>query len=411
MLGVGIVGMYLSAPGQSFSVAVFIDPMLVDLGLARSSYSGAYLFAGLCGGLLLPVIGRLLDRYGARRMLPALGLLLGFACVWMSSTRSLGGLYLGFTMIRCIGQGALTLTATWLVGEWFQKRRGLAMGLVGLGGTLSVMTIPQLNDLLISEVGWRSTWWVLAGLVWVGLILPSLLLIRDRPEDLGLLPDARWPGDAAAAGRPGEATAEAAERPEIEQSWQVGEAMRMSSFWKLLAVLATTSLVGTGLIFHQISLLGVHGVSRKTALLLLAGQAVVGSVVSILAGWLTDRWPERYLLAASMLFLAVGVILLLWLPSPGWVIAYVVALGLQGGIIRSTGTAVWINYYGRRCQGAIRGAAMAVLVVAAACGPLPLALSWDLLGSYDAALAVFAVMPFVAGVVVLTAKPPQAQES
>ena len=86
--------MFLSAPGQSFSVAVFIDPMLGDLGFQRTSFSGAYLFAGLCGGLVLPGVGYLLDRWGARRMLPLLGLLLGAACLWMSSIGDLAGLFI-----------------------------------------------------------------------------------------------------------------------------------------------------------------------------------------------------------------------------------------------------------------------------------------------------------------------------
>ena len=81
-------------------------------------------------------------------------------------------------------------------------------------------------------------------------------------------------------------------------------------------------------------------------------------------------------------------------------------LGLQGGIIRTAGTAVWINYYGRANQGAIRGVAMAAAVVAAACGPLPLAVSWDWTGSYKTALTIFAILPIVAGAGVVTARRP-----
>jgi len=396
--------MFLSAPGQSFSVAVFIDPMLGDLGFQRTSFSGAYLFAGLCGGLVLPGVGYLLDRWGARRMLPLLGLLLGAACLWMSSIGDLAGLYAGFTMIRCIGQGALTLTATWLVGEWFQQRRGLAMGIVGLGGAISVMVIPLVNDLLISQFGWRMTWMALAGMVWIGLVLPALILVRDRPEPLGLLSDGRWPRDRVA----GAAVADSPEREgeSREASFRVLEAMRMSSFWKLLAVWCTTAMVGTGLIFHQVSLLAVHGVARKDALLLLALQAIVATVTGLWAGILTDRGHERFLLAGSMLFLGSGVCLLLWLPTPGWAVLYGGLLGMQGGIIRTAGTAVWINYYGRENQGAIRGVAMAAAVVAAAFGPLPLALSWDQTGSYALALGIFAVIPLISGLCVFTAKRP-----
>ena len=407
MLGIGTLGMYLSAPGQSFSVAVFIDPMLGDLGLRRTDYSFAYLIAGLVGGALLPGIGWLLDRLGARVLLPTLGLLLGTACVWMSSIGSLLGLSIGFTMIRSIGQGAVTLSSTWLVGEWFQRRRGVAMGVVGLGGAVSVMTIPMLNNFLIEEFGWRSAWSYLAVMVWGGLVIPALLLIRDRPEPLGLLPDGRWQDDDVS-------DVQASELQDAGDSeagdLTVGETLRLASFWKLLAVLCVTSMVGTGLIFHQVSLLAVHGIARTDALLLLGLQAGVATVTGVLAGWLTDMGYERYLLAVSMLFLASGVGLMLGMPSPGWALVYGSLLGLQGGIIRTAGTAVWINYYGRANQGAIRGVAMAAAVVAAACGPLPLAVSWDWTGSYKTALIIFAVLPIVAGAGVVTARRPASSQ-
>ena len=408
MLAMGTAGMFLSAPGQSFSVAAFIDPMLGELGVDRTGYSLAYLFAGLCGGVLLPGIGALLDRWGARRMLPLLGCLLGAACVVMSTIADLTGLCVGFTMIRCIGQGGLTLSATWLVGEWFCRRRGLAMGIVGLGGALSVMTIPQVNNALITQFGWRFAWMALGAMVWIGLVLPSLLFVRDRPEPLGLLPDGRWPGRTGTA--PGRrATGDGGLQESLPSpSMRVSSALRLSSFWKLLGVWCTTAMVGTGLIFHQVSLLNVHGVARDDALLLLGLQAAVATVMGVAAGLLTDRGHERFLLAASMGFLAAGVCLLWSLPGPGWAVLYGCLLGLQGGIIRTAGTAVWINYYGRQHQGAIRGVAMAAAVLAAAIGPLPLALCWDQTGSYRMALGVYAVLPLVAGLCVLSARRPLA---
>jgi len=405
MLAVSTLGMFLSAPGQSFSVAAFIDPMLNDLGLLRTDYSIAYLIAGLVGGALLPGIGLLLDRVGARVLLPTLGLLLGLACLWMSSIGTLLGLSIGFTLIRSIGQGAVTLASTWLVGEWFQQRRGLAMGVVGLGGAASVMTIPQLNDWMIDEYGWRVAWWGLATMVWCGLVLPALLLVRDRPEPLGLLSDGRWHDDQVVD------QSDPALQSSLEGSQDVdltvGQAIRLSSFWKLLAVWCTTSMVGTGLIFHQVSLLATHGVAREDALLLLGMQALVGTGSGVLAGFLTDMGFERFLLGASMLFLSLAIGLMLWMPDPRWALAYAGLMGLQGGIIRTAGTAVWINYYGRTSQGAIRGVAMAAAVVAAACGPLPLALSWDWTGSYSVSLIVFGVLPLLAGIGVLTARSPR----
>jgi len=414
MLAIGTLGMFLSAPGQSFSIAAFIDPMLGDLGLLRTDYSIAYLVAGLIGGTLLPGIGILLDRLGARVLLPTLGLLLGSACLWMSSIDSFFDLSVGFTLVRCIGQGAITLSATWLVGEWFESRRGLAMGVVGLGGAVSVMAIPQLNNLLIDAYGWRSAWWGLAAMVWVGLVLPALLLVRDRPEPLGLLPDGRWHDDPAdrgpaSSGEPGTETSEAcASRSSVAAGdLSLGQVVRLSSFWKLLAVWSSTAMVGTGLIFHQVSLMAVHDVARSDALLLLGLQALVATFCGVVAGLLTDMGYERYLLAVAMVCLSTGTGLMLWMPSPVWALAYAGVLGLQGGIIRTAGTAVWINYYGRTNQGAIRGVAMAAAVIAAACGPLPLPLCWDWSGSYAVALILFGVLPLLSAVAVVTARRPE----
>ena len=407
MLAMGTTGSFLSAPGQSFSVAVFIDPMLADLGVDRTGYSGAYLLAGVCGGLVLPLIGRLLDRWGARAMLPILGLLLGTACVVMSRVSSGAELYVGFTLIRCIGQGGLGLSSTWLVGEWFERRRGLAMGIVGLGGAASVMVIPLLNDAVIEQFGWRSAWLVLAGMVWLGLVLPTLLLVRDRPEPLGLLPDARWdsPPQPAEA-----AVAEETMASQPARSLSLPGALCEASFWRLLGVWCTTAMVGTGLLFHQVSLLGARDVPRQWALLLLGMQAGVATLMGVFAGILTDRGKERQLLAVSMLFLASAILLLLFLPGREWAVLYGVLLGLMGGIIRTAGNAVWINYYGRTHQGAIRGVAMAAAVVTAAIGPLPLAVCWDQTGEYTAALWFYAALPLIAGACVLGARRPVAAD-
>jgi len=413
ILGFAATGIFMSAPGQSYSVAAFIDPMLADLGLLRTQYSTAYLVATLIGGLTLPWVGRQVDSLGARRMLPMVAVLLGGACFWMANVRHVVSLYVGFSLIRCLGQGSLTLISTWMVGEWFERRRGLATGLVALGGTLSVMVVPLFNNLLIAEFGWRNTWMILAAAVWIVLDLPGIFLIRDRPEDLGLLPD--WGSSAdsraqrmnTAAVQP--AVADEAKLHDIaptQESWTVSEAIRTPTFWKLLAVVSTCSLIGTGLVFHQVSLLGEHGISRIDALSLLGVQALVGTFSCVVAGYLTDRCQARYLLAASMAFLTLALLLLIVMPSPGWTVVYSALIGLMGGIIRSTGMVVWINYYGRQFQGAVRGFAMSIMVIAAAFGPLPLALAKDYLGNYELALLIFLALPAISVAAVLTAAPP-----
>lgn len=397
MLGFAAAAQYMSAPGQSYSVAAFKEPMREGLAVSETQYSLAYGAATILSGLALPFVGRLVDRVGARVLLPAIALLLGGACVCMSRAEGIIGLYVGFMLIRPLGQGALTLVGTWLVGEWFERRRGFATAISGIGGSVSVMTIPLLNRWMIAEYDWRTAWFVLGCLVWTTLVLPAWLFVRDRPEDLGLQPDG-----LDSLEHPAKSGSDAV------SAWTVAQVLRDPTFWKLLSVPATSGMVGTGLIFHQVALLGSRGVSPTWALGLISFQAIVATIAVLAAGWLTDRYSNRHILGVSMLMLALATLIVLMMPRPEHAIAYAALLGLHGSIMRSTGNVVWLNYYGRAHQGAVRGVAFAVMILAAAVGPLPFALAIDRLGSYNSALIAFAIVPLVAAGLVISARPPRA---
>ena len=404
MLGIAAAAQFMSAPGQSYSVAAFKKPMRDGLEISETNYSLAYGFATVLSGLSMPFVGRMLDRFGARRILPIIALALGAACLGMSQTQSLGHLYVTFSLVRCLGQGALTLTAMWLVGEWFEKRRGMATAIAGIGSTLSVMSFPLINRELIVRYDWQTAWFVLGFAVWLVILAPALLLVRDRPEDLGLHPDGIDPDASEADGNNNEPP-----NPLItplEDSWSVDEVLRDLTFWKLLAVPATSGMVGTGLVFHQVSLLGSRGVDAGWALGLIAVQAGVGTSLSFVTGWLTDRIEARYLMCAAMVCLAIAIALLLVLPDPRLAVIYAVLLGMHGSVLRSTGMVVWINYYGRAHQGKIRGVAFSVMILASALGPLPLAVAFDQSGSWTPALLGFLAIPVVSAILVWTAYRP-----
>ena len=401
MLAIAAVGQYMSAPGQSYSVAAFKDPMREGLSLSETNFSLAYGFATFVSACLLPGVGRLVDKWGARIMLPLISIGLAASCFFMSTIDSLPKLYVAFSCIRSLGQGSLTLVSVWLVGEWFERRRGMATAIAGLGGAASVMTVPLLNNWLIENYDWETAWQVLAIAVAASLVLPGLILIRDRPEDVGLTPDGILP----------ESTDESVKRgPKIvalEDSWSVNQVLRDLTFWKLLSVPATAALIGTGLIFHQVSLLGSRGLPANWALGMLSIQAGFASLMTFPAGWATDRIEGRFILLAAMIFLALALVIVILMPSPWMVILYALLLGAQGSIFRSTGTVIWINYYGRVNQGAIRGVAWAAMILASAVGPIPLALSIDQFESYQPALLLFLLLPIFSAVAVWSALPPR----
>jgi MFS family permease len=413
MLAVAGAAQFMSGPGQSYSVAAYKDPMRSGLGISETDYSLAYGVATLISGLCLPLVGRLVDRFGARRLLPILATMLGAACLWMSHADSLTGLYVGFGMIRSLGQGALTLTAMWIVGEWFAARRGFAASIAGLGGSLSVMCFPLLNSQLIMHFGWQTAWVVLGVAVWAVLIVPAVFVLRDRPEDLGLHPDGMEPEEirpvtvANQANTDANAGTRSSEFAGEERSWTVGEVLRDLTFWRLLSVPASSGMIITGLTFHQVAMLGSRGVSPPWALGMISVQALIATIASLPAGWLTDRIAGRRLLSLAMLLLAAASGLVLTMPIPHLAVIYAALLGLHGSILRTTGNVIWLNYYGRKHQGGVRGIMMSVMILAAAVGPLPMALSIDHFRSYSIALIAFITIPLAAGMLVWTAKPPR----
>jgi len=333
-----------------------------------------------------------------RVLLPLFALLLGLACFLMASVEGVLALCLGLTLVRSLGQGALTSVSTWMVGQWFERRRGLAMGLLGLGSTRSFMTFPTSNHWLIEHQGWRGAWVVLALAVWGLLGLPALLLVRNRPEDLGLEPDRP----------PSWKKPEPPEKPaRLSTTTIQGWTAREAAFWKVLSALATSAMVSTGLVFHQVSLLSERGVSQEAALGLLSVQAFFACVMSLVGGALADRIPPRRLLCASMVFMAVAIVLLMGVRGPWIALPYSILLGYHTGIQRSSGSLVLVSYFGRAHFGAVKGLAMAMFIGASALGPLPLAIAKDWLGYYDVALLILLAFPVASALAVLSAHPPK----
>ena len=413
MLGFSAGAQFMSAPGQSYSVSAFKKPMQDALGISETNVSFAYSVATIVSGLILPWTGRMVDRFGARVVLPTAAALLAIACFVMSWVTNVPMMYVGFTMIRCLGQGAMWLVGTWIVGEWFLRKRGFATAVSGLGSSLSVMFFPVLNLYLIKRLGWEVSWQVLGLIVAVSIVIPSILFLRNRPEDLGLHPDGMDPdeveqaesGDGADKG--GKIGTTAPANQPTEESWTLKEVLADATFWKLLSVGVCVGMIGTGMVFHQETIFAARGVSKDLAMWLISIQAAIGTVAAFWAGSLTDRYPAEKLLAVAMLMFAASIFLLYFLPHWSLVFVFAVLNGLNGAIQRTAGTVVWVNYYGRQNQGGIRGAAMSAMILAAAVGPLPLAMCNDRLGTYGPVLIAYGIIPLLSMVLVMSAKQPQ----
>lgn len=393
---------YMSSPGQSHSIGVFRADMIESIEILDTDYMLAYMFATIFSGLAIPLVGPYVDKYGARIFLPATSICLVLTCIFMSHVQHITSLYVGLSLLRIFGQGLMCLLGAWLVGEWFEQRRGFAMGLIGIGGALSVATVPLANAWLIEADGWQQTWLTHAWVLGILFIMPPFLLVRNHPETEGLFPDCQF------TPLPKTAEQETEYSPHITRdNWERREAIRNSTFWKLVFCWASTSLVGTGIVIYQKKIFQQVGVPDNQPYYILALQACVAIGTCLAAGHLTTRVQARYLMATAMFLLSGSMLILLTMTQPWMAVVVAVLLGTQGGIIRTVGSVVWVNYYGRKNQGAISGAALSLAVIGSALGPLPLAMSSDFLGSTTPALITFFILPLLAGLLVLTARPPK----
>ncbi len=184
ILIVSALAIFVSGPGQTYSVSIFVDHIISDMGWSRTMVSGLYTAGSFTAGVVMIFMGRLLDKYGARIMMTSVCILFGFAAIWMSQVDHLLKLYAGFTFIRILGQGSLTLIPTTLIALWFIRRRGRAIAFGSIGGALSAATFPILIHTLITNTGWRNVWLVLAVIIWLTLLLPAFLLVRRSHESV-----------------------------------------------------------------------------------------------------------------------------------------------------------------------------------------------------------------------------------
>ena len=371
----------VTGPGQTAGVSVFVDPMMVALDLTRSQVSAAYLVGTLGGALAMPRVGRLIDERGARTAMAIVGALFAVVLAAMAGVIGLITLTIGFVGIRLFGQGGLSLIATTAVAPWFERRRGLAIGITTAVGSGVIALIPVLSERVIAVTGWRIAWLVLAAVTLL-LVLPIAVRgLIDHPTDVGQRVD----------GDPEPGPDDPVPTPAV--SFTRTQALREPIFWVVSAAVAATGMIGTGLAFHQIDLLGEQGLTPTQAAGNFIPQTLAALTTTIAVGALIDRLAPRWVLLGAMATLA-GAMFGVPFVAPGWsAIAYGVAVGAAGSSARALEAASFPRIFGLASIGSIRGVVTAISVASTAFGPLALSLGYDLTGSYRQVLLALLVIP------------------
>jgi len=392
IVAVGALITFSSGPGQSFVFSVFLDSIIHDTGLSRTTISALYALGTGFSAVLVFFVSRLADRYGPRLTVVLIALFLGTACFGMAFAKGFIAFFLAFAALRALGQGSLPINATLLTAQWFVRRRGRAMAVIGLGFAASNAVLPPLSRFLIEQTGWRHAYMVLGVIVWVLVIPGALLLVRNTPEEVGLYPDGV---DEPPKNEP----------RSIKQSQGSSRKVFTSPrFWLLAIPLATPSFVSTALVFHQVSIFSERGVNATIAAAVFVPYAIASASFSAIAGFAIERFGPKRLFAVNMVLLLSAVIMVGFITSTSAAILYAIVLGSAGGIQSIISGVTWAHVYGRHGLGRVQGSAMMVSITSAAVGPLPIAYLHGMTGTYTLGLTLMAALPILAVVLISFAR-------
>jgi MFS family permease len=399
------------------ATGTFLVALEEDFGWSRTLLSGAFSIARAEGALMGPFEGVLADRMGSRRTLTTGLLICGTGFLLFTTVSHPAPFYFVYVIITSgAGLGGYVPIAT-MINHWFARNRSRAMSVVMLGGSVGGALVPLIAWGIV-EHGWR---WVAGGIgVFVLMLaLPVWILVRDRPERMGLRPD----GDAATSRRADPPTGSGRTALSSELPRQVGvgthpiaqetpemtarEAMRTWAFWGIALSHAGTGIMVTTLALHLVPHLHDQGMSLPLAGTVVLVMTCTAACFQVVGGWLGDRVDKRYVIFVFMTMQGLAVLFLLMVDSLAMAMLFAVMQGAAHGGRAPAATTIRGEYFGRKSFGTILGISMMPMNAGSIAMPLLAGLMYDLRGSYTIPFLSMGVMVLVCGALILTVRRPR----
>jgi MFS family permease len=380
---VSAVGIFFGPPVTVYSFAVFFPSLVHEFHATRTAVSFGFTLHNLVGAIWLPVMGNLIDRFGARRVL--LSITFVFALVLLSApwlVHTILAFYIFYAVLGWMLPGPMGFGV--VIAHWFDRRRGLALGLLGLSLGVGAFIVPLLSRWLIARYGWHVAYAIFGGANLLIAIPAVLAFLRNDPAELGIAPD------GVSSAPHGSITAQTA----TGLSWS--EVRREPAFWVMVSAFVMASASLHAGILHLPMLLMDRGFTAQRAAL---ASSVVGVAIMVGragCGWLMDR---LFAPRVGMLFYALSAsgLVLLWAAPAGpstFLAAFLVGLGMGAEVDMIAYLAS--RYFGLRSFATVYGYAFAAFMVAGALGPLMMGVVFDHFHSYSVGVGVAAIASLAA---------------
>ncbi len=360
-----------------FTFGTFVKPLGTAFGWNREDVSAAFGFAALTVAVCSPLLGRLLDRYGPKRIIIPCMAVFGISFASMGFlTPHLYHLYAVFVVLGVVGNGTSQMGYSRAVATWFDRRRGIALALVMAGSGTGSMLFPPLAQTLITHFGWRAAYMLLGGLVLLLGIPLTAVFVREGPPS-------------------GHETEHAAAGASVRTS------VRSRAFWILIATLFLGSISVNGAITHLSPLLTDRGFSLEQAAGVASSLGFASFAGRLVTGALLDRFAGQRVAFVVMFATAAGILLLAWAASMLTAIAAASLIGLGMGAEADITPYLLTRYFGLHSFSTLYGLGWTAYAIAGALGPWLMGRAFDLTGSYSRLLAGLSGAVFLAAVAFL----------
>jgi MFS family permease len=386
------------------SFGVFLPVICDEFGWSRAAVAAGLSIGFLAFGLPSPLWGIFVAKFGPRINIVLGNLLAALGLAGMSLVQEVWHVYLCYFIIGLgAGLGGY-IAGTSVVSNWFIKKRSLALGMFMACGGLGGFVFPPMVTALISSVGWQMSWLVLAGIVIiVAVLIGGLVLIRNRPEDMGLVPDGISAEPFVEAGTTENRTGTG----ERQMGWQAKQVLQVPTTWLIGAFTATGAFTLGTMTTHQVAYLRDLGFSPMTAAMTMSLVSVSSIIGSLGFGTLALRFNIRYLASVSFGFQLMALAILLTTEELTILYIYAVLLGIGNGALLTALPTFVGAYYGRDHYAQVLGVVYPSQVIAQATAAAVAGAIYDATSAYTIAFATVAVFSLVGLICAFLARKPR----
>lgn len=408
---IALIGAALSAlvGGGIFFYAygVFLPIMCSEFGWSREVVAFGMSLGVLSFGLPSPLVGITVAKFGARANLVVGNLLGALGMAGMFLVHEVWQVYLFYSLAGfgcCIGG---VIPATTVAGNWFIKKRPLAIGIIMGCGGLGGFIFPLLATVLSNSIGWRMAWVVLGAILFlVASLIGGLILVRNRPEELGQAPD----GIPAGQEKDGKPTRSLQGASHESSKWPLKRVLSQSTIWLIIAFGAASGFASGTITGHQVAYMRDLGYTPMIAASTLSIIAICSVIGSLGFGTLAIRSNIRHLISIFFIVRLISMGILLTTKSITLIYIYAILFGISNGALGTALFTIVGTYYGRSNYARIQGVVYAFSIVLQAAGPVIAGAIYDNTGTYTLAFIILTVATSIGLICAFLSRPPRLPE-